>query len=208
MAAEITFYGSYLSGPTYKVGLMLRLIGVPYDYRHVDLAKGAQKTPEFLAINRFGQVPAIVHKGQGFCQSNSILTYLAETFGKFGAGDAQRWRAHEWLHWESDKLMPGIARTRFFTKFVKAEPAVAENFRKSADGALTQLNGLLPAGGFVLGEAPSLVDVALYATVWMTGDGKIDISGWPALTAWMKRVEGLPGFGMPRDVLFKEDHGA
>lgn len=208
MAAEVTFYGSYLSGPTYKVGLMLRLCGVAYDYRHVDLAKGAQKTPEFLAINRYGQVPAIVHQGQGFCQSNSILTYLSETFGKYGAAGALRWRAHEWLQWEADKLMPGIARTRFFTKFVKAEPAVAENFRKSAEGALNQLNGLLGASDFALGASPSLVDVALYATVWQTEDGKIDISGLANILAWKKRVEALPGFGMPRDVLFKEDHDA
>ena len=90
----------------------------------------------------------------------------------------------------------------------EAEPAVAENFRKSAEGALNQLNGLLGASDFALGASPSLVDVALYATVWQTEDGKIDISGLANILAWKKRVEALPGFGMPRDVLFKEDHDA
>jgi len=206
MAAEITLYGSYLSGPTYKVGLMLALCGAPFDYRHIDLAKGAQKAPEFLALNRYGQVPVITHKGQSFCQSNTILTYLAETFGQYDTAGEARWRAHEWLHWEADKLMPGVARTRFFTKFVKAEPAVAENFRKGAEGALNQLNGLLPAAGFVLGAAPTYVDLALYATCWQTEDARIDLSGWPGLMAWMRRVEALPRFGKPRDILFKEDH--
>jgi glutathione S-transferase len=52
-----TLYGIALSGPTYKVALMLSLCGQRFSYRHMNLAKGAHKQPEFLAVNRYGQVP-------------------------------------------------------------------------------------------------------------------------------------------------------
>src|SRR3546814_12932508 len=78
MAAAYTLYGSFLSAPTYKVGLMLSLCGLSFNYRHVDLAKGEHKTPEFLELNRYGQVPVLQHGDYTLCQSNSILEYLSE----------------------------------------------------------------------------------------------------------------------------------
>ena len=58
---RIVFYGHFNSMPSSKVGLMLALAGAPFSYRHVDLAQGAQKQPDYFAINRFGQVPVIRH---------------------------------------------------------------------------------------------------------------------------------------------------
>ena len=70
-------YGSFLSAPSYRVALMLRLCGLRFDYRHVDLAAGEHKSPEFREINRFGQVPALRHGGRVYVQSNAILQHLA-----------------------------------------------------------------------------------------------------------------------------------
>ena len=103
---SFTLYGIALSGPTYKAALMLNLCGEPFSYRHVNLREGAHKKPEFLAVNRFGQVPALVHGALTLCQSGAILEYLAETLGKFGGTDAPtRQRAREWLFWDADRLI-------------------------------------------------------------------------------------------------------
>lgn len=82
--SKLTLYGIWLSGPTYKAGLAMSLMGQAFAYKHVDLRAGAHKQPDYLAINRFGQVPALVDGDLKLCQSGSILLYLADKFGKMG----------------------------------------------------------------------------------------------------------------------------
>ena len=81
--SKLTLYGIWLSGPTYKAGLALSLMGQPFAYKHVDLRAGAHKQPDYLAINRFGQVPALVDGDLKLCQSGPILLYLADKFGRW-----------------------------------------------------------------------------------------------------------------------------
>ncbi|MBM3557598.1 MAG: glutathione S-transferase, partial [Alphaproteobacteria bacterium] len=108
-----TLHGVFLSGPTYKAGLMLSLTGTPFAYRHVDLRGGKHKAPEFLALNRYGQVPCLEIDGMALCQSGAILEYLAEKTGKLRGADAlTRARAREWIFWDFDRLAPGIYRVR------------------------------------------------------------------------------------------------
>src|SRR6185369_6631737 len=126
MASRFTLHGLWLSGPTYKVALMLSMCGEAYAYRHVDLRAGQQKTPEFLALNRYGQVPVLVDGELTLCQSGSILEHLAATLGKFGGdGEIEKARAREWLFWEFDKLSPNIYRARAVKRgFFKFEESV------------------------------------------------------------------------------------
>src|SRR4051812_26402215 len=115
MAARYTLHGIWLSGPTYKVGLFLSLAGEPFDYVQVNLREGEHKRPEYLAKQRFGQVPLIDDNSNGrhLCQSASILEYLADKTGKFGGATLeQRIEAREWVFWGWDRLTRGIYRTR------------------------------------------------------------------------------------------------
>jgi len=206
---SFTLYGSFLSGPTYKVALMLGLCGIPFAYRHVDLAKGQHRTPEYLSINRFGQVPALVHDGRNLCQSDAILTYLAGVTGKFG-GDTpgERQAIQEWLHWEVDRLYPGLSRTRFYTKFMKPEPPVMETYRKMAETALDDLNRLLGDRQWLVESGPSIADIACYAMVQQAHDGLIDLTPRRNVTAWCGRIEKLPGYKSWADALPKVDREA
>lgn len=209
MAAAYTLYGSFLSSPTYKVGLMLSLCGLPFNYRHVDLAKGQHKTPDFLAINRYGQVPAIVHDGLNMCQANTILEYIAEKTGKFhGRTPEERQRIREWLVWETDRLEPGINRTRFFERFAKADPAVMEYTRQGADRGLGVLNDLLKDSRFLVGEQPTIADIGVYCIVAYMEEGKFDITAWPHVQAWAERIAALPGFKPPYELLPRVDRDA
>ncbi|MFN4163367.1 MAG: glutathione S-transferase family protein [Ferrovibrio sp.] len=209
MAAAYTLYGSFLSAPTYKVGLMLALCGLPFDYRHIDLAKGQHKTPDFLALNRFGQVPAMVHDGQTMCQSAAILLYLAEQTGKFGGATPQELqRIREWLMWETDRLESSLSRTRFFERFAKPDPAVLDYMRKYADMVLGQFDALLEGKRFLVGERPTVADIAVFAAVVHMAEAKFEPADYPNVKSWWDRIAALPGFKLPYDLLPKGDQDA
>lgn len=204
MATEYTLYGSFLSAPTYRVGLMLALTGTQFAYRHIDLSKGAHKTPEFLALNRYGQVPVLQVGDLALCQSNAILEYLAEQTGQFGGRDvAERQRIREWLYWEHDRLSPGVARTRFFTRFMKPDPAVADYMRKLGDLGLDTLDGFLAESPFLLGDRPTIADISAYAAIVHAAEGNFDLSPRGRISGWAARMAALPGFRLPYDLLPK-----
>lgn len=107
--SRFTLYGSPHSLPTYKVALMLRLSGEPFSFRYVSFQKGMHRTPEFLALSRWGQVPVLVESGRIYNQSAAIVEYLAETLGRFrGSDSATRQVVREWLYWNVDALFPPI----------------------------------------------------------------------------------------------------
>ena len=80
---RLTLYGSFTSSSSYKPMLYLALAGLPFSFRTVNLKTGVQNTPEYLAVNRWGVVPSLRHRGLTILQSNVILDYLARTTGHF-----------------------------------------------------------------------------------------------------------------------------
>ena len=105
MDDRFTIYGSFTSSSSYKPMLFLALARIPHSFKTVNLKTGAQKSADYLAINRYGLVPALRHRGLTIVQSNVILDYLARATGKFeGASEQDRWRAREWLSWEADAI--------------------------------------------------------------------------------------------------------
>src|SRR5580693_9935227 len=100
---RLTLYGSFTSSSSYNPILYLALSGLPFSFRTVNLKIGVQKESEYLAVNRWGVVPSLKHKGLTILQSNVILDYLARETGHFeGRTEQQRWQAREWLSWEAD----------------------------------------------------------------------------------------------------------
>ena len=109
LVKRFTLYGSPHSLPTYKVALMLRLSGAPFSFRYVSFQKGMHKTPDFLALSRWSQVPVLVDDGRIHLQSAAIVEHLAETLGRFqGPDPAARQLVREWLYWDVDALFPPI----------------------------------------------------------------------------------------------------
>ena len=109
---RITLYGSFTSSSSYKPMLYLALARLPFSFRTVNLKYGRQKEPEYLAINRWGVVPSLRHRGLTILQSNVILDYLARETGHFeGATEQERWQAREWLSWEADHIT-AVAKVR------------------------------------------------------------------------------------------------
>ncbi|MBP6770482.1 MAG: glutathione S-transferase family protein [Reyranella sp.] len=205
--SKLTLYGIWLSGPTYKAGLALSLMGQPFAYKHVDLRAGAHKQPDYLAINRFGQVPALVDGDLKLCQSGAILLHLADKFGKMGGRTAEeKARVREWLFWEFDRLASNIYRPRAIKRgFMKADDNVHQMYLNQAGDALKVLDGALAKSSFLVGDEATIADVAVYGDVAYAEEAAIDLSPYANVKAWMGRVEKLPGFKKYEDVLPKQD---
>lgn len=206
--ARFTLHGMWPSGPSYKVGLMLSLTGTAHAYEHVDLRAGAQRTDAYLAKNRFGKVPVLEDHEAGFCLSESavILQYLAEVTGKFaGATPLENLRAREWQSWGVIGLASGIYRTRAAKLgfFDFPEAVTASNEREAKQG-LETFDKHLEGKSWLVGEGATIADIDLYAMVCYAPQAQIDLSPHANVTAWMVRVEALPGFlaldpGLPKE---------
>ncbi len=136
MDDRLTLFGSFTSSSSYKPMLYLALARLPFSFRTVNLKIGMQKQPDYLAVNRYGQVPALRHRGLTIVQSNVILDYLARTTGHFaGATEQDRWTAREWLSWEADNIT-NVAKVRHYSRFRTVDPAVMDYFRPLAEAAI------------------------------------------------------------------------
>src|ERR1700755_549733 len=104
---SLTLYGSFTSSSSYKPMLYLALSGLPFSFRTVNLKTGVQNTPEYLAINQWGVVPSLRHRGLTILQSNVILDYLARETGHFeGRTEQERWAGRGWHGWGGARSPP------------------------------------------------------------------------------------------------------
>ena len=212
MAARYVLHGTWLSGPTYKVALMLSLLGRPFDYVHVDLRSGHNKQPSYLDKNRFGQVPCLVdtEKKLSLCQSGSILQYLADDAGQWsGATPEERIRAREWIFWDFDRLVPGIYRPRANKLgFRKDHESTLGVYLSDGNAALGVLEERLREGDWLVGGQPTIADVDIYGVVSYAREAGYDLARYPHLTRWMARIEALPGFRPAAELLPQQSRPA
>ncbi|MBL8550007.1 MAG: glutathione S-transferase family protein [Hyphomonadaceae bacterium] len=210
--ARYELHGIWASGPCYKVGLMLALAGEAFDYVHVDLPGKAQKTPDYLARNRFGVVPCLVDKqtGETLCQSASILEHIAEASGKFlGANARERRQAREWSYWGWDRLARGIYRPRAYKfGFWKTSEEIAAHYADEGRAGLAVLEEALADKQWLVGASPTFADIDLYGVVAYAPQAGLDLGAYPNLKGWMARIEALPGFKGPDALLPKQSQAA
>jgi len=205
MDDRITIYGSFTSSSSYKPMLFLALAQRPFSFRTVNLKTGAQHLPAHLAINRYGQVPVLRHRGLTIVQSNVILDYLARVTALFeGSSDQERWQAREWLSWEADAIS-NVARVRHFRRFRAVEPAVMAHFRPLAEAALSFLDRALAGRAWLVGDRCTIADIGCWGRMVFMAEGGIELSHWPNLEAWSQRLKAMPGFALPYDLIPKKD---
>lgn len=205
MDDHITLYGSFTSSSSYKPMLYLALARVAFSFRTVNLKKGVQNQPEYLAVNRYGKVPALRHRGLTIVQSNVILDYLARTTGHFEpATEQDRWRAREWLSWEADAIT-NVAKVRHYSRFRTVDPAVMAYFRPPAEDALSFIDQTLAGRQWLVGETCSIADIGCWGRMVFMAEGGFDIATWPHLLAWSERLKAMPGFALPYDLIPSKD---
>jgi glutathione S-transferase len=197
----IKLYHFPLSGHAHRAQLMLSLLGLDPEIIFVDLAKGAHKTPEYLAINAFGQVPVIDDNGTIIADSTAILVYLAkkyDTTGQWlpadaaGAAEVQRWLAVA-----AGQINNGPARARLITVFGAAfDP---KDTIDRAHAVLQVVETHLTGREYLAADHPTIADVAGYSYIAHAPEGNVSLQDYPNVRAWLTRIEGLKGFvPMPR----------
>jgi glutathione S-transferase len=189
-------YWHALSGHSHRAQLFASLIGVEVELVEVDLAKRAQKAPDFLKLNPFGQVPVLVDGDTVVPDSNAILVYLAKKHGKTdwlpedakGAAAVQRW-----LSVAAGQIASGPAAARLITVFGAAFNA--DEVIKRAHAVLSLIDAELAGHDWlVAGAKPTVADLALYSYIAHAPEGNVDLSPYENVRAWLARVEALPGF--------------
>ena len=202
---RLTLYGSFTSSSSYKPMLYLALARLPFSFRTVNLKIGVQKEAEYLAVNRYGVVPSLKHKGLTILQSNVILDYLARETGHFeGKTEQACWQAREWLSWEADHIT-AVARVRHSARFRKMHDEVIAEFRPRAEAALSFVDKTVTDQPFLVGDYPTIADIGCWGRMVFMAEGGFEITNWPHLEAWAARIKAMPGFALPYDLIPSKD---
>jgi glutathione S-transferase len=184
-----------LSGHCHRVELFLSLLGLQYEPVDVDLAKGEHKSPAFLAMNPFGQVPVLRDGDVTLADSNAILVYLEAKYapGRWlprdpvGAAQVQRW-----FSIAAGPVAFGPAAARVVQLFGRSDdctPLIAR-----AQQLLKVMDGELAQRPWLAGREPTLADIANYSYIAHAPEGNVPLDGYPNVRAWLARVEALPRF--------------
>ena len=203
---RLVLHGSFTSSSTYKPMLFLALSGLSFSFRTVNLKKGVQKEAEHLAINRYGQVPVLRHRGLTLVMSNVILDYLARTTGQFeGETEQDRWRAREWLSWENDAIT-NVARVRHFARFrPDVDRQIVDYFRPGAEAALDFIDKSLAGRQWLVGDRCTIADIGCFGRMVFMAEGGMSLDNRPNARAWRERIMAMPGFQLPYDLIPKKD---
>ena len=206
--AEYQLYCFAQSGNAYRAALMLNLIGADWEPVWYDFFGTApQRTPEFRdTVNEMGEAPVLVHGDRKLSQSGVILTYLANRSGQYKPqGEDEELESLRWIIFDNQKVNGFLGPYRFLKNFAKpaGDPAVMEAFKARALGALGIVNKRLAKQPFLVGDRPTIADVSLTAYLYFPPEEfGFDIAAdHPAIGAWLKRMQALPNWAHPYDLM-------
>jgi len=193
----IRLYRTPKSGHAHRVELFLSLLSLPYEPVDLDMPGGQTRTPEYLAMNPFGQVPVIDDNGLVLYDSNAILVYLARTYAD------ERWmptdtlgqvKVQQWFSMAAGPIFNGPCSARLIRLFGLGLPFDHARAKRVATDLFRQLDGEFACREFALGSRPTVADVSAYTYIAHAPEGDLSLDPYPHLRAWLSRIEALPGF--------------
>ena len=184
----------------HKITIFLEEAGLPYTIHKVDIGKGDQFKPEFLAISPNNRMPAIVDtapadggKPISVFESGAILLYLAEKTGKFIPADVRgRVEVLQWLFWQMGGLGPMAGQNGHFNVYAPEKiPYAMERYTKETNRLYGVLNKRLADRAFVAG-AYSIADIASYPWIVPHENHKQKLEDFPHLKRWFEAIKARP----------------
>ena len=189
-------YGDVWSGNCYKVKLALTQLRVTFTWIPVDIMKSESRTPEFLAKNPNGRVPMLeLDDGACLAESNAILWYLAEGTPLVPDSRLARGQALQWMFFEQYSHEPNIATSRYIIRYLDNPPEKKAALAARVEpgyAALGVMETHLKANDWFASGRYSIADIALYAYTHCAAEGGFDLARFPAIRAWLARVESQP----------------
>jgi glutathione S-transferase len=194
----ITLYQQHDSGNCYKVRLLLNHLGRAFAPVPVSSLDGATRTPQFLTINPIGKVPTVrLEDGRYLAESNAILLHFAEPTRFLPRDNYDRAKTYEWLFFEQYSHEPAIAVRRALTVYperhAEAAPERMRKLLEAGNHALSVMEQRLRSADWLAGTSFSVADIALYAYTHMAPQAGFELAKYPAVSAWVARVQTLPG---------------
>ncbi|MHB8243276.1 MAG: glutathione S-transferase family protein [Solirubrobacteraceae bacterium] len=188
-------YNSQVSGNCYKVRLLFAQLGQSYEQREVDVVDRSNRSELLGALNPALRVPTLVlDDGRPLAESNAIIWYLADGTPYLPADPFERAKVLQWLFFEQYSHEPYIAVARFWLAVLGKPPSPQELAAKQNGGhaALSAIERQLSTTTFLVGERYTIADIALYAYTHVADEGGFDLSGYPAIRAWLARIAAQP----------------
>lgn len=195
------------SGHSYKAALMLELCGADWEPVWVDFFNGAVRTPEFRAVNEMAEVPVMIHGDKQFTQSGVMLEYLSKQFGMFGANsEDERLEILRWILWENHKLNSFQGIYRFLLNWAPEKarsPDVIAFARGRALSAMKVLDGHLADREWIVADRATIADIACSGYLFYPRDEYqwTENERFENIEAWQARVQALPGWKHPYDLM-------
>jgi glutathione S-transferase len=189
------------SGNSYKVRLLLGLLGTRYEIINYDTKGGETHAPQFLEnVNPDGKIPVLELEDAAMLpESGAILHYLAEGTPYLPEEKLERAQVLRWMFFEQYSLLPNLSRPRLWRMWeVEITPqreAELEQFFEQGYRALSVMERhLSDRREFFVGDRPTVADVALYVYPSVAHEGGFDLGSYPAVRVWLERVAALPGY--------------
>ncbi|MGB3494801.1 MAG: glutathione S-transferase family protein [Elainellaceae cyanobacterium] len=192
----LKLYDFLPSGNDYKVRLVLTQLEIPFERVNIDITKGESRTPEFLRKNPNGRVPVLEFEdGRCLAESNAILFYLTEGTEFLPSDRFERAQALQWLFFEQYSHEPYIATSRYIVSILGNPPEYAESLAEKKEkgyAALKVMEQHLADRPFFVGDRYTIADIGLYAYTHVAHEGQFDLRNFPAIRAWLQRVQSQP----------------
>jgi len=197
----IRLYDYSLSGSCYKVRLMLGFLGLDYERVQIDFYPGRQhRSPEFMEINPLGQLPVLEDSGQLLRDAQAILCHLANKYDDSGhwlpRDEARFGQVMMWVLFAGGELMAASAARLHdalgYDLDIDAARTKARWAFRVLDDHLTGRE--IDGAKWIVGDAPTIADVACFPYVALAGDGGLGHEEYPALRNWMRDFRRLPRF--------------
>lgn len=194
----ITIYGDVHSGNCYKIQLLASILELDYQWVSIDILKGETRTASYLSMNPNGKIPLLaLDDGRFIAESNAILNYLAEGTELLPTDHFQRAKVLEWQFFEQYSHEPYIAVARFIAKYLGLpQERQSEYEAKQAGGykALSVMESQLSRQDYIATDTISIADISLYGYTHVADEGGFDLSNYPAVRAWLSRIQAHPHY--------------
>jgi glutathione S-transferase len=191
---DIVLHGGERSGHTHRVVLLLNMLGLPH--RFVPSPPDVRRTEAFLKLNPLGQIPVLEDGPTVLADSSAIMVYLVKRYAPgspwlpdepVGASRVQRW-----LSIAAGELRYGPAMARLMTLW--GAPGDSAQVDAISSRVLKFMNAHLEQRSFLALDHPTIADLACYAYVAHAPEGGVSLAPYPAVQAWLRRIEQLPNF--------------
>ncbi|HEX3502859.1 MAG TPA: glutathione S-transferase family protein [Xanthobacteraceae bacterium] len=194
-------YGFTASPNTWKVRALAAHLKQPLDYEFVDLLKGEQRTPAYLALNPTGRTPTLVDGAATLWESNAIMQYVAsQTETPLWPSDAKsradisRWQCWQLAHWDAQACGPLIFENliKKFANLGTAEQTAVAKATEAFNKEAQMLDGHLAKHKYLVNDTLTLADFAVAAPLFHAQSAGMPIAPHANLRTWFERVSSLP----------------